>query len=108
MIMDFIDDNIELIIIGGIILFFISGFFQGDNCYASAEANRICNALGYETYVTYDRVGKTPKNLVCGTFSDRRMFEMVAEGKMKPYVINNETVFVGDFGTIKKADKKCD
>jgi len=105
---DFIDDYLVYIVIGIMTLLTIYLLCETYRSGIRDEANRICNALGYETYVTYDRdfLGFKPKNLVCGNREEQLFTELASKGVIRQYVVNNETIYVGDFGIIKKADEK--
>ena len=105
---DFIDDNLDFIAIGIMTLLMINVSCQMYSNGIRDKADRICKALGYETYVTYDRdfLGFKPKNLVCGNREEQLFTELASKGVIRQYVVNNETIYVGDFGIIKKADEK--
>ena len=114
---DFIDDYLVYIVIGIMTLLTIYVLCETYRSYVLCEtyrsgirdeADRICNALGYETYVTYGRdfLGFKPKNLVCGNREEQLFTELASKGVIRQYVVNNETIYVGDFGIIKKADEK--
>ena len=96
-----LDDLVRFLAIIFVIVCFILGSFSE---YVDSQADTICKSFGYETYVTYDQggfLGSKLKNLTCGDYSDR----LVAEGIVKPKVINNETIYVGDGYIIKKTDE---
>ena len=113
---NFIDDYLVYIVIGIMTLLTIYVLCETYRSYVLCEtyrsgirdeADRICNALGYETYVTYDRdfLRFKPKHLVSGNRKKQLFTELASKGMTRQYVINNEIIYVVDGYIIKKTDE---
>ena len=96
------EDIVGVLFILLILFSFFSFIIYTTNLKVEAEsrAQELCQAKGYETFITFQRtiLSSKPKALICGSLEDRMKYE----GKIKVYNFQGNQSIVKIIGDDKK------